>query len=54
MEDVDLVRRLNKTGRFKLTLARVKTSARRHLFYLLIWIKWGFHPVSRKIKGFRG
>jgi len=30
MEDVDLVRRLNKIGRFKLTRGRVKTSARRY------------------------
>lgn len=30
MEDVDLVRRLNKMGKFKLVRARVKTSARRY------------------------
>ena len=30
MEDVDLVRRLNKMGRFKLVKARVRTSARRY------------------------
>ncbi len=30
MEDVDLVRRLNKIGRFKLVRARVRTSARRY------------------------
>lgn len=30
MEDVDLVRRLNRIGRFKLTRGRVKTSARRY------------------------
>ncbi|MGD8985453.1 MAG: TIGR04283 family arsenosugar biosynthesis glycosyltransferase [Desulfobacteraceae bacterium] len=30
MEDVDLVRRLNKIGKFKLVRARVRTSARRY------------------------
>jgi rSAM/selenodomain-associated transferase 2 len=30
MEDVDLVRRLNKIGKFKLVKARVRTSARRY------------------------
>jgi len=30
MEDVDLVRRLNKMGKFKLVKARVRTSARRY------------------------